>query len=75
MATLKEAVDSFQAKYSQRPIWKDIWSVGVDETYGVIHVYTANAKIWVDLPAKHDGFPVKMNVGRKPRPATASKAQ
>jgi hypothetical protein len=74
MATLKEAVDSFEAKYSQHPIWKSIWSVGADEAYGVIHIYTANAKIWVDLPNKHEGFPVKMNVVRKPRPA-ASKYQ
>jgi len=67
MGTLKEAVESFKAKYSLLPVWKEIWSVAMDESYGVILVYTSNAKIWVDLPAKHDGYQVKMNVGRKPR--------
>ena len=62
---ITEAVATFQTKYP----FKDIHSVGVDEEYGVIHVYTSNAKIWVDLPEKHEGFYVKMNVTRRPRPA------
>lgn len=63
MSTIKEAVETFRKKYA----FKDIWQVDIDEDYGVIHVYTSNAKIWVDLPAKHEGFVVKMNVARKPR--------
>jgi hypothetical protein len=66
--TIKEAVETFTKKYA----FKDIWSVGVDEEYGIIHVYTSNAKIWVDLPAKHEGFTVKMNVSRRPRPAATA---
>lgn len=68
--TITEAVTSFEQKYSVRPIWSEIWSVTSDPTYGVIHVHTTNAKIWVDLPAHHEGFQVKMNVGRKPRPVS-----
>lgn len=63
MSTIKEAVETFRKKYTM----KDIWQIDVDEDFGVIHVYTSNAKIWVDLPAKHEGFNVKMNVARKPR--------
>jgi hypothetical protein len=66
MTTILEAVETFTKKYD----FKDIWSVGVDETSGIIHVYTSNAKIWVDLPNTHEGYTVKMNVSRKPRPAT-----
>lgn len=65
--TIFEAVETFAKKYD----FKDIWSVGIDEEYGVIHVYTSNAKIWVDLPDQHEGYTVRMNVARKPRPASA----
>lgn len=66
--SLLEAVRTFSEKYS----FKDIWSVGMDEEFGVIHVYTSNAKIWVDLPATHEGYQVKMNVSRRPRAAVAT---
>lgn len=65
---INEALETFRQKYN----FKDIWKTDVDEAYGVIYVYTANAKIWVDLPGSHEGFQVKMNVARKPRPAPAS---
>lgn len=60
---ITEALETFRQKYD----FKDIWKTDVDETYGVIHVYTSNAKVWVDLPAKHEGFIVKMNVARRPK--------
>jgi hypothetical protein len=62
---ISEAVQTFSTKYN----FKDIWAVGMDEELGVIHVYTSNAKIWVDLPNTHEGFFVKMNVGRAPKPS------
>jgi len=71
--TIKEAVESFRAHYSTQDLWKEVWSIGVDETYGVIHVYTSNAKIWVDLPAKHEGYVVKMNVTRRSKPINTIK--
>jgi hypothetical protein len=51
---------NFRAKYDLN----GIYAVGVDEENGIINVYTTDAKIWVDLPAKYEGYEVKMKVGR-----------
>ncbi len=61
--TLAEAVETFKKKYN----FSDISAVDVDPENETIHVYTHNAKIWVDLPEYHEGFYVKMNVHRRPR--------
>ncbi len=61
--TIAEAVETFKKKYN----FSDISAVDVDVENETIHVYTHNAKIWVDLPEYHEGFYVKMNVHRRPR--------
>lgn len=65
--TLEQAVESFQAKYNFQPIWE----VSGNEEMETIYVYTSDARVWVDIPASHEGYEVKMVVGRKTRPASA----
>lgn len=69
MTSIKEAVETFKTKYN----FPDISSVTVDEEFGVIHVFTHNAKIWVDLPERHQGFLVKMNVIRRSKAVGSGK--
>lgn len=61
--TISEAVTSFQAKYDFTPIWE----VSGNEELETIYVYTSDARVWVDIPAYHEGFEVKMVVARKSR--------
>lgn len=63
--TLEQAIESFQAKYNFQPIWE----VSGNEEMETIYVYTSDARIWVDIPALHEGYEVKMVVGRKTRSA------
>jgi len=58
-----EALSSFKEKYNL----PDITAVDADVDNSTIHVHTANAKIWVDLPEFHEGYYVKMNVHRRNR--------
>jgi hypothetical protein len=62
---IKEVIETFKKKYN----FEDIWDVTVSEDLEgdkIIQVFTSNAKIWVDLPSKHEGYSVKMNVAKKP---------
>ncbi|TXH08186.1 MAG: hypothetical protein E6R04_11495 [Spirochaetes bacterium] len=61
---MQEAVSSFQSKYN----FPAIWEVSGNEELETIYVYTSDAKVWVDLPSYHEGYEVKMVVGRKSRP-------
>jgi hypothetical protein len=58
MPTIKEAIETFKPKYN----FEAITSILPDEQYGIIYVYTTDAKVWVDLPSHHEGYPVKISV-------------
>lgn len=67
IVTIQEAVDSLKTKYEKV---KEIWLVssvpiGPIEESNNIYVYTTDAKVWVDLPERHEGFPIKMIVRKK----------
>ena len=65
--TISEAVTTFQNKYNFAPIWE----VSGNEELETIYVYTSDARVWVDIPAMHEGYEVKMVVGRKTRSVVA----